>query len=445
MTDAWLIRNAELINENKRLHADVRVRAGRIAAIGRELAPESGEQVIDATGLWLLPGMIDDQVHFREPGLTHKADIGSESRACAAGGITSFMEMPNTKPPALDRDTLEAKYTRAAETSVVNYAFYMGASNDNLEAIRALDPKTSPGVKVFMGASTGNMLVDDPEVLDGIFRDCPTVIITHCEDTPMIDANLAKAHEKYGEDIPASEHPLIRSREACIKSTRLAIELARKHGTRLHVLHISTADELALFEPGPVASKRITAETCVHFLHFDADDYEEKGFLIKCNPAIKMASDREAITRAVAEGRIDVLATDHAPHLLEEKAEKYDKAPSGLPLVQYALQAAIERVFEGKLTLERVVEAVCHAPAILFDVVDRGFLREGYAADLVLVDPNKKHTVTRGEVLSKCGWSPFEGTTFTSSIAATFVNGQRVWDGTKVNDVVRGQRLAFAR
>jgi dihydroorotase len=445
MTDAWLIRNAELINENKRLHADVRLRDGRIAAIGRDLAPESGEQVIDATGLWLLPGMIDDQVHFREPGLTHKADIASESRACAAGGITSFMEMPNTKPPALDRDTLEAKYTRAAETSAVNYAFYMGASNDNLEAIRALDPKTSPGVKVFMGASTGNMLVDDPEVLDGIFRDCPTVIITHCEDTPMIDANLAKAHEKYGEDIPAREHPLIRSREACIKSTRLAIELARKHDTRLHVLHISTADELALFEPGPVASKRITAETCVHFLHFDADDYEEKGFLIKCNPAIKMASDREAITRAVAEGRIDVLATDHAPHLLEEKAEKYDKAPSGLPLVQYALQAAIERVFEGKLTLERVVEAVCHAPAILFDVVGRGFLREGYAADLVLVDPNKPHTVTREEVLSKCGWSPFEGTTFTTSIAATFVNGQRVWDGVKVDDAVRGQRLAFAR
>jgi dihydroorotase len=445
MTDAWLIRNAELINENKRLQADVRVRDGRIAAIARELAPEDGEQVIDASGLWLLPGMIDDQVHFREPGLTHKADIASESRACAAGGITSFMEMPNTKPPALDRDTLEAKYTRAAETSAVNYAFYMGASNDNLEAIRALDPKTSPGVKVFMGASTGNMLVDDPEVLDGIFRDCPTVIITHCEDTPMIDANLARAHEKYGEDIPAREHPLIRSREACIKSTRLAIELARKHGTRLHVLHISTADELALFEPGPVASKRITAETCVHFLHFDADDYEGKGFLIKCNPAIKMASDREAITRAVAEGRIDVLATDHAPHLLEEKAEKYDKAPSGLPLVQYALQAAIERVFEGKLTLERVVEAVCHAPAILFDVVDRGFLREGYAADLVLVDPNKPHTVTRGEVLSKCGWSPFEGTTFTTSIAATFVNGQRVWDGTNVDDSIRGQRLAFAR
>jgi len=445
MTNAWLIRNAELINENKRLHADVRVRDGRIAAIARELVPEDGEQVIDASGLWLLPGMIDDQVHFREPGLTHKADIGSESRACAAGGITSFMEMPNTKPPALDRDTLEAKYTRAAETSAVNYAFYMGASNDNLEAIRALDPKTSPGVKVFMGASTGNMLVDDPKVLDGIFRDCPTVIITHCEDTPMIDANLAKAHQKYGQDIPAREHPLIRSREACIKSTRLAIELARKHDTRLHVLHISTADELALFEPGPVASKRITAETCVHYLHFDADDYEEKGFLIKCNPAIKMASDREAITRAVAEGRIDVLATDHAPHLLEEKAQLYDAAPSGLPLVQFALQAAIERVFEGRLTLERVVEAVCHAPAILFDVVDRGFLREGYAADLVLVDPNRPHTVTRAEVLSKCGWSPFEGTTFTASIAATFVNGQRVWDGTKVDDSIRGQRLAFAR
>jgi dihydroorotase len=445
MTDAWLIKNAELINENKRLRADVRIANGRIAAIENQLTPRAGETVIDAAGLWLLPGMIDDQVHFREPGLTQKADIASESRACAAGGITSFMEMPNTKPPALDRDSLEAKYTRAAETSRVNYAFYMGASNDNLEAIRALDPKTAPGVKVFMGASTGNMLVDDPEILDGIFRDCPTPIITHCEDSPMIDANLARAHERYGEDIPAFEHPLIRSREACIKSTRLAIELATKHGTRLHVLHISTADELALFQPGPLAGKQITAETCVHFLHFSDADYERLGFLIKCNPAIKTAADREAITRALAEGRIDVLATDHAPHLLEEKAQLYDRAPSGLPLVQFALQAALERVFEGKLTLERVVEAVSHAPAMLFDVVDRGFLREGYAADLVLVDPNKSHTVTREEVLSKCGWSPFEGTTFHSSIVATFVNGQRVWDGTTVDDSVRGERLAFAR
>lgn len=445
MTTDWLIKNAELINEGRRFQADLRIRRGRIDAIGGDLDARAGERVFDAAGLWLLPGMIDDQVHFREPGLTHKADTAHESRACAAGGITSFMEMPNTRPPALDRETLEAKYARAAQTSAVNYAYYMGASNDNLDAIRALDPKAAPGVKVFMGASTGNMLVDDPATLDGIFRDCPTPIITHCEDTPMIDANLARAHEKYGEAIPAREHPLIRSREACIKSTRLAISLAKKHGTRLHVLHISTADELALFEPGPLAGKKITAETCVHFLHFADADYERLGFLIKCNPAIKTAADREAITRALAEGRIDVLATDHAPHLLSEKEQLYDKAPSGLPLVQFALQAALERVFEGKLTLERVVEAVTHAPATLFDVRERGFLREGYAADLVLVDPRRPHTVRREEVLSLCGWSPFEGTTFASSIAATFVNGQRVWDGVRVDESVRGERLAFDR
>jgi dihydroorotase len=446
MTDAWLIKNAELINEGRRFTADVRVRGGKIATIAQHLATERDEQVIDATGLWLMPGMIDDQVHFREPGLTQKADLASESRACAAGGITSFMEMPNTKPPALDRDSLEHKYDLAAKSSVVNYAFYMGASNDNLEAIRALDPKAAPGIKVFMGASTGNMLVDNPETLDHIFRDAPTPIITHCEDTPMIDVNLARAHETYGDDIPMWEHPHIRSREACIKSTRLAISLAKKHNTRLHVLHISTADELALFEPGPIEGKRITAETCVHFLHFGGKaDYEAKGSLIKCNPAIKDEADREAIIKALAERRLDVLATDHAPHLLEEKEQPYDKAPSGLPLVQFALQAALQRVTEGKLTLERVVEAVCHAPAKLFDVENRGFLREGYAADLVLVDPNKPHTVTRGEVLSKCGWSPFEGETFSSSIVSTFVNGQRVWDGTTVDGAVRGQRLTFDR
>lgn len=445
MSTDWLIKNAELVNEGRRFHADLRVKGGRIETIAGDLDVRPSEQVVDAAGLWLLPGMIDDQVHFREPGLTHKADIAHESRACAAGGITSFMEMPNTKPPALDRDSLEAKYARAAETSAVNYAFYLGASNDNLEAIRSLDPKAAPGIKVFMGASTGNMLVDNPDVLDGIFRYAPTPIITHCEDTPMIDALHAKAREKYGDAIPAREHPLIRSREACIKSTRLAISLAQKHGSRLHVLHISTADELALFQPGPLKGKKITAETCVHFLHFDDRDYERLGFLIKCNPAIKTANDREKITQALAEGRIDVLATDHAPHLLEEKAQLYDKAPSGLPLVQFALQAALQRVFEGKLTLERVVEAVCHAPAQLFDVAERGYLREGYAADLVLVDPHKPHTVRREEVLSKCGWSPFEGETFHSSIAATFVNGQRVWDGREVDAGVRGQRLAFTR
>ncbi|MCE5234033.1 MAG: dihydroorotase [Mizugakiibacter sp.] len=445
MHDAWLITNAELVNEGRRFHADLRVRGGRIEAIAPTLAARADERVYDAAGLWLLPGMIDDQVHFREPGLTHKADIAHESRACVAGGITSYMEMPNTRPPATNREALEAKYARAAEVSVANYGFYLGATNDNLDDIRTLDPKAAPGIKVFMGSSTGNMLVDNPQTLDGIFREAPTPIITHCEDTPMIDANLARTRERFGDAIPVEQHPLIRSREACIKSTRLAIELARRHGTRLHVLHISTADELALFEPGPVAGKRITAETCVHFLHFCDADYARLGHRIKCNPAIKTAADREAITRALAEGRIDVLATDHAPHLASEKAEPYVRAPSGLPLVQYALQCALERVFDGKLTLERVVEAVTHAPATLFNVRDRGYLREGYAADLTLVDPQRPHTVSAAEVLSKCGWSPFEGETFRSSIAATFVNGRLAWDGQRVDDDVRGERLAFAR
>lgn len=445
MSNQWLIRNATLVNEGRCFIADLRIRAGLIAQIGSDLEVWPGEALVDATGLWLLPGMIDDQVHFREPGLTHKADIASESRACAAGGITSFMEMPNTRPPALDQASLEAKYAIAAQSSVVNYAFYLGASNDNLAAIRAIDPRSTPGVKVFMGASTGNMLVDDPVVLDGIFRDTPVMIITHCEDSPMIDANMQKAVQQFGDDIPAGQHPLIRSREACLKSTRLAIDLARKHGTRLHVLHISTADELALFSPGPLKGKQITAETCVHFLHFNDQDYAHLGLLLKCNPAVKSEADRQAIVAALAEGRIDVLATDHAPHLLEEKQALYAKAPSGLPLVQFALQAALERVFAGELSLERVVEVVSHAPATLFDVIGRGFLREGYAADLVLVDPRQPHHVTRDQVLSKCGWSPFEGQVFNSSIVATFVNGQRVWDGNLITAGVRGQRLAFDR
>ncbi|MFJ3371499.1 dihydroorotase [Pseudomonas sp. NPDC086251] len=443
--NSWLIRNATLVNEGRRFRSDLRVRDGLIERIAPRLEPKPNEEVIDATGLWLLPGMIDDQVHFREPGMTHKADIASESRACAAGGITSFMEMPNTRPPALDRASLEAKYAIAAQSSVVNYAFYMGASNDNLEAIRGIDPKSTPGVKVFMGASTGNMLVDDPEVLNGIFRDTPVMIITHCEDSPMIEDNLQHALREFGEEIPARMHPLIRSREACIKSTRLAIDLARKHGTRLHVLHISTAEELELFEPGSLMDKQITAETCVHFLHFNDSDYEHLGMRLKCNPAVKTEADRQAIVRALAQGRIDVLATDHAPHLLEEKQGSYQKAPSGLPLVQFALQAALERTFAGELSLERVVEAVSHAPAMLFDVARRGFLREGYAADLVLVDPHKSQTVERSQVLSKCGWSPFEGVTFSSRIVSTFVNGQWVWDGTRVATGVHGQRLSFDR
>jgi dihydroorotase len=441
----WLIINAELVNEGRRTIGDVSIRDGRIHRIGRSLTAHGSERVLDANGRWLLPGMIDDQVHFREPGLTYKADIESESRACLAGGITSYMEMPNTKPPATNRTALEAKYARAAEVSRVNYAFYLGATNDNLDDIRRLDPLSAPGIKVFMGASTGNMLVDDPATLDAIFREAPTPIITHCEDTPMILANEDKARARWGDDIPADQHPLIRSREACMKSTLLAIGLAKKHGTRLHVLHISTADECALFEPGPVAGKRITAETCVHYLHFSDADYARLGHRIKCNPAIKTAADRDAITRALAEGRIDVLATDHAPHLASEKAEPYTRAPSGLPLVQYALQCAIERVLDGKLTLERVVEAVSHAPATLFNVRERGYLREGFHADLVLVDPNMPHLVTAADVLSKCGWSPFEDYTFRSSIAATFVNGELAWHQGTLDDTVRGQRLEFDR
>jgi len=441
----WLITNAHMVNEGRRFEGDLRIRNGRIERIDGQISAQPNERVFDAAGRWLLPGMIDDQVHFREPGLEHKANIETESRACVAGGITSFMEMPNTKPPAVNREALEAKYERGRVSSRVNYAFYLGATNDNLADIQSLDPKAAPGIKVFMGASTGNMLVDNPATLDAIFRDAPTPIITHCEDTPMINANEARARDRWGDDIPAEQHPLIRSREACIKSTQLAISLARKHGTRLHVLHISTADELALFEPGPVSGKRITAETCVHFLHFSAKDYARLGHRIKCNPAIKDESDRIAITKALAEYRIDVLATDHAPHLAEEKANPYTSAPSGLPLVQYALQVALERVFDGELALERLVEAVTHAPATLFNVRERGYLREGYFADLVIIDPDKPHTVVASEVLSRCAWTPFEGETFRSSIAATFVNGQLAWNDGQLDDSVRGMRLEFAR
>ena len=441
----WLITNAHMVNEGRRFEGDLRIRNGRIERIDGQISAQPNERVFDAAGRWLLPGMIDDQVHFREPGLEHKANIETESRACVAGGITSFMEMPNTKPPAANREALEAKYERGRVSSRVNYAFYLGATNDNLADIQSLDPKAAPGIKVFMGASTGNMLVDNPATLDAIFRDAPTPIITHCEDTPMINANEARARDRWGDDIPAEQHPLIRSREACIKSTQLAISLARKHGTRLHVLHISTADELALFEPGPVSGKRITAETCVHFLHFSAKDYARLGHRIKCNPAIKDESDRIAITNALAEYRIDVLATDHAPHLTEEKANPYTSAPSGLPLVQYALQVALERVFDGELALERLVEAVTHAPATLFNVRERGYLREGYFADLVIIDPDKPHTVVASEVLSRCAWTPFEGETFRSSIAATFVNGLLGWDDGQLVDSVRGMRVEFAR
>ena len=444
-----LIVNARLVNEGREFDGDLRIRDGRIAEIGSGLASGRDETVVDAAGRRLLPGMIDDQVHFREPGLEYKADMAIESAAAVAGGLTSFMDMPNTNPPTLDSAALEDKYRRAAGRVWGNHGFYLGASNDNIEAIRALDPLTAPGIKVFMGASTGNMLVDDPETLDAIFREAPTPIITHCEDTPTIDANLAAFKAKYGENIPVECHPDIRSREACIKSTRLALELARRHDTRLHVLHISTADELALFEHGPLvradgSRKRITAETCIHFLRFDRSDYARLGNLIKCNPAIKDPADREALIEALCNDAIDVLATDHAPHTWEEKQRPYAQAPSGLPLVQYALLAALELVHEGRLDTARVVQKVSHAPAQLFDVAERGFLREGYFADLVLIDDTPL-TVRREDVLSKCGWSPFEGMTFRSRIASTWVNGQQVWDGTNLVGTPQGQRLRFAR
>ena len=447
--NATLIVNARLVNEGREYDGDLRIADGRIAEIGTGLQARAGETVVDAAGRRLLPGMIDDQVHFREPGMEYKADMAVESGAAVAGGLTSFMDMPNTSPPTLDAEALEDKYRRAAGRVRGNYGFYMGTSTTNLEHIQRLDPLTAPGVKVFMGASTGNMLVDDPEVLDAVFRDVPTPIITHCEDTPMIEAATARYKAQYGDDIPAACHPDIRSREACMKSTQLAISLARRHGTRLHVLHISTADELALFEAGPLvradgSRKQITAETCIHFLRFDRSDYAELGHLIKCNPAIKDAFDREALIRAVAGDVIDVLATDHAPHLLEEKQNPYTRAPSGLPLVQYALNAALELVHEGHLTTAQVVQKFAHAPAQLFDVKQRGFLREGYAADLVLIDDTPL-TVRREDVLSKCGWSPFEGRTFHSRIASTWVNGALAWDGTRLVGAPNGQRLEFDR
>ena len=444
-----LIVNARLVNEAREFDGDLRFADGRITHVGGQLSPQPGDKVIEAGGRWLLPGMVDDQVHFREPGLTHKGDIASESAAAAAGGLTTFMDMPNTNPPTLDAQALEAKYQSAAGRAWSNFGFYLGASNDNLEAVRSLDPKTAPGIKVFMGASTGNMLVDNPDTLDAIFREAPTPIITHCEDTPTIDANLALFKVRYGEDIPVECHPDIRSREACIKSTRLALSLAKKHDTRLHVLHISTADELALFTPGPLVDangvrKRITAETCIHFLRFDRGDYARLGNLIKCNPAIKDASDREALIRALADNVIDVLATDHAPHTLEEKSKPYSQAPSGMPLVQYALVAALELVHEKRSTVAQIVNKVSHAPAQLFDVKERGYLREGYWADLVLVE-NEPFTVRREDVLSKCGWSPFEGTTFQSRIAGTWVNGRMVWNGEQLVGTPDGKRLEFNR
>jgi len=438
-----LITNAKLLNEGRITEGDVLVKRGRIDKIAASITGEHGP-VHDARGKLLMPGMIDDQVHFREPGLTHKGHLASESAAAVAGGITSFIEMPNTIPNTTTRVALADKYALAEGRCHGNYAFHFGGANDNLEEIKALKPGDAPSVKVFMGASTGNMLVDDPEVLDGIFKHCQLPILTHCEDTPTIKANEAAARARYGEDVPFAEHWRIRSHEACYKSTELAVGVARKHGTRLHVLHLTTAAELAFFAAGPVEGKRITVEACVHHLYLNDSHYAERGAAIKCNPAVKNEADRLALMQAVRDDVIDIIATDHAPHTREEKSQGFWKAPSGLPLVQYALPVLFDLVQRGELTLEQLVQKVCHAPALRFGVVERGYLREGYHADLTLVDLDATTTARDADVLSLCGWTPFDGMRFPARIAATWVNGELAWDGERVIPTRHGQRLQFA-
>ena len=444
MNHSILIRNAKLVNEGRTFESDLLTRNGRIERIDQDIPAPVDTTLVDAQGRFLLPGMIDDQVHFREPGLTHKGDLHSESRAAIAGGITSFMEMPNTNPTTTTRAALDDKYARASKSSLANYAFYFGASNDNLDEIRKIDPATTCGLKVFMGASTGNMLVDDESVLSAIFRDSPVLITTHCESTPMIKQNLAAAIKQYGRDIPLHEHPNIRSAQACLASSTLAVELAREHQAQLHILHLSTAAEMDLFKPGPIAGKSITAEVCVHFLHFCNEDDAALGNRIKCNPAIKTRQDQEALLAALKDGRLDIIATDHAPHTVEEKsADDYFSAPAGLPLVQDALLAALELVHDGHMSLEQIVEKTAHNPAQRFGVLERGYLREGYFADLVLIDMQSPTTVTPERVLARCGWSPFEGRQFRSKIDRTWCNGQLSFDGESLIENDAAMRLQF--
>jgi dihydroorotase len=441
-----LICYATIVNEGKSFKGHVLIDGEQITGVYEGEIPAVEATKIDASGLLLLPGLIDDQVHFREPGLTHKAEIYTEAKAAVAGGITAFMEMPNTVPNATTQQLLEDKYRIAAANSLANYSFFMGATNDNLDEVLKTDPERVCGIKIFMGSSTGNMLVDNREVLSTIFANSKMLIATHCEDEATIRANTQKYREMYGDNVPISAHPLIRSAEACYKSSSFAIELAEKHGANLHVLHISTARETALFRNDiPLEQKKITAEACTHHLWFSDADYEKKGALIKWNPAVKTAADRDAIRQAVADGRIDVLATDHAPHTLEEKAGSYFNAPSGGPLVQHALPALLEMHINGVFSIETIVQRACHAPAIRFKIKDRGFIRPGYFADLVLVNPNSPTTVERKDLLYKCGWSPFEGETFSHSVDSTFINGHRVYNRGVFDETQRGQRLSFNR
>lgn len=443
--NTYLIKAATIVNEGQKIVADVLIKDGFIAKIGHNLTALEAQE-INAEGQYLLPGMIDDQVHFREPGLTHKADIFTESMAAVAGGITSFMEMPNTVPNTLTQDLLANKYAIAAETSLANYSFYMGASNDNIEEVLKTDPKNVCGIKVFMGSSTGNMLVDNEKTLENIFSKAPILVATHCEDEATIRHNLAEYKAKYGDDLTIEMHPLIRSAEACYKSSSLAVELAKSYQTRLHILHISTAKEIALFDNiTPLKDKKITAEACVHHLWFNDKDYAQKGNFIKWNPAVKTEDDQKGVLKGVLEDYIDVIATDHAPHTLAEKQQAYAQAPSGGPLVQHALPALLEMHLHGKISLEKIAEKTAHNLAICFDIEKRGFIREGYWADLVLVDLNDPWKVTKLNNFYKCGWSPFDGDTFQASITHTFVSGNLAYVKGKFTTDQIGKRLTFTR
>lgn len=450
-----LLLNARVVNEGQIASKDVFIKNGIIEQIGTNLQHLPASKVIDAKGKYLLPGVIDDQVHFREPGLTHKATIYTEAKAAVAGGVTSFMEMPNTVPNALTQGLLEDKYQIASQTSLSNYSFFMGASNDNYEEVMKTICPDVCGIKIFMGSSTGNMLVDAPEVLEKLFANAPCLIATHCEDEPTVRQRNALFKEQYGENVPYDIHALIRNEEACYKSSSMAVDLAKKHGTRLHILHISTGEETALFEVGNYGNsqvstnekrqKKITSEACVHHLWFDAEDYRRLGTQIKCNPAIKAPHHKEQIFQALLDNRIDVIATDHAPHTWEEKSKSYWEAPSGLPLVQHSLHIMLEFVRQGKISMERVVEKMCHAVADVFQIDRRGYIREGYWADLVLVDVDQTTTVTKESILFKCGWSPLEGTTFQSCITHTIVSGHLVYANGVFDELEKGKRLRFIR
>ncbi|KAF2520107.1 dihydroorotase [Flavobacterium salilacus subsp. salilacus] len=442
-----LIKNAKIVNEGNVFEGDLLIEDKYIKEIGESISPKTSDiKIIDAEGSYLIPGMIDDQVHFREPGLTHKGSIETESRAAVAGGITSFIEQPNTVPNAVTQELLEEKYQRAAEVSYANYSFMMGGTNDNLEEVLKTNPRNVAGIKLFLGSSTGNMLVDDEEVLEKIFSSTSMLIAVHCEDEATIKHNLEKYKEEYGDDIPVKYHPLIRSAEACYISSSKAVALAKKTGARLHVFHISTAKETELFTNKiPLEEKKITAEVCIHHLWFTDADYEKKGSLIKWNPAVKTEADREGLWKALLDDRIDVIATDHAPHTLDEKKNPYTSAPSGGPLVQHAVVALFEAYHQKKISVERIVEKMAHNPAKIFKIEKRGFIKEGFYADLVLVNPGLPWNVKKENILYKCGWSPFEGTNFKSRITHTFVNGQLVYNNFKVKDIRCGERLLFDR